>query len=558
MNRSDQWELRTLCLVAFLFLWGSGSSRAQVTAAVTGTIQDFSGAGIPGATVAVMSLETGVERSVTADDAGYYRVLSLPVGRYELKGQKTGFKSAVQTGFDLVVGQQAVMNLRLEVGEARLEITVTAGIPLVNATTASISGLVGEREIKDLPLNGRSFDNLIALNTGAFAVTSLKHGGASGQLGNLFSIAGRSFSENLFLFNGVEYMGPSQGHSVPGGVSGQLSGIDAVREFNVVSDTYGPEYGKRAGGQISIVTMSGTNQLHGTLFEFLRNSIFDAKNYFDHPPGKRIPPFKRNQFGGALGGPIQRDKTFIFGNYEGFRQRLGVSSLSIVPDANARLGLLPCGAITPLPVGCQGTNDTTPAKVPNLNAGMLPYANLWWPAANGPNLGGGAAEAFYNPPQQIREDFGVLRVDHTISNKDSIGGSYLVDDGYDQTPQANPNWGQNTGIRSQVLSLQETHFFSPNVDNTFTAGFSRATFSFVTPALVPIPSNLVFIEGQLNGRLSIGGTTLQSGGGFTSGGSTVASTKPPIETLFPTGRTPGDQRTPPDQPGCVVSATPKQ
>jgi Carboxypeptidase regulatory-like domain len=376
MSRFDQWALPALCLVVFLLVWGGRSAVAQVTAAVTGTIQDGSGAGIAGATVAVISLETGVERSVTADQEGYYRALSLPVGRYEIKGQKTGFKTAMQPDFDLVVGQQAVVNLRLEVGPVQLEITVAAGIPLVNATTASISGLVGEREIKDLPLNGRSFDNLIALNTGAFSVTSLKHGGSSGQLGNLFSIAGRRFSENLFLLNGVEYMGPSQAHSVPGGVSGQLLGIDAVREFNVVSDAYGPEYGKRAGGQINIVTMSGTNQLHGTLFEFLRNSVFDAKNYFDHPLGERIPPFKRNQFGGALGGPIQKDKTFIFGNYEGFRQRLGVSSLSIVPDANARLGLLPCGAITPLPLGCQGTSDTTPAKVPRLNAGMLPYANL--------------------------------------------------------------------------------------------------------------------------------------------------------------------------------------
>jgi hypothetical protein len=515
--------LAKVCLLGFLLLAGSAVAMAQVTASAMGTILDASGAVVPQATVTVTSLETGVARTVTADDAGYYRVLSLPVGRYEIKAEKTGFKTEVGAGFDLVVGQQAVVNLSLELGEVEQQVTVTAEPSLVNTTTASISGLVGEREVKDLPLNGRSFDNLIALNTGAFAVTSLKGGGATGQLGNLFSISGRRYGENLFLFNGVEYMGPSQGHSVPGGVSGELLGIDAVREFNVVSDTYGAEYGKRAGGQISIVTMSGNNRLHGTVYEFLRNSVLDAKNSFDHPVGERIPPFKRNQFGGALGGPIQKDKTFLFGNYEGFRQRLGVSSVSIVPDANARLGLLPCGAIVPLPGGCLGATDTTPAKVPNLNTGMLPYANLWWPIPNGPNLGGGAAEAFYNPLQSIREDFGVLRVDHIFSDRDSIGGSYLVDDGYNQTPQTNPNWGLNTDIRSQVLSIQETHVFSPNVVNTFTAGFSRTTFFFVTPALVPIPPNLVFITGQLNGRLSIGGTTVQSGGGFTPGGSTIVS-----------------------------------
>jgi hypothetical protein len=527
--------LPALLLASFLFLAGSNSLSAQVTASASGTIQDGSGAGIVGATVTVTSMETGVARTVPADDAGYYRVLSLPIGRYELKAEKAGFKTALQVGFDLVVGQQAVVNVTLEVGQIEQQVTVTAETPLINTTTASISGLVGEREVKDLPLNGRSFDNLIALNTGAFSVTSLKRGGFAGQLGNLFSISGRRFSENLFLFNGVEYMGPSQGHSVPGGVSGQLLGIDAVREFNVVTDAYGAEYGKRAGGQISIVTMSGTNQLHGTLYEFLRNSDFDAKNYFDHPVGERIPPFKRNQFGAAVGAPIQKDKTFIFGNYEGFRQRLGVSSVSIVPDANARLGILPCGTITPLPAGCHSTLDTTPVTVPNLNPGMLPYANLWWPVANGPELGGGQAEAFYNPLQSIREDLGVLRIDHTFSQNDFVSGSYLIDDGYNQTPQTNPNWGQNTDIRSQVLSLQETHIFSSNLLNTFTVGFSRATFSFVTPALVPIPANLVFITGQLNGRISIGGNTLQSGGGLTTGGSTIVSNAQTFRNAFSYG-----------------------
>jgi hypothetical protein len=527
----------SLLLVSLIFFLGSTPLRAQVTASLTGTIHDASGAGVPQATVTVTSMETGAERTVISDSEGYYRVLSLPVGRYEMKAEKAGFKTAVQAGFDFVVGQQGVVNLSLVVGQLQQVVTVTAETPLVNITTASVSGLVGEREVKDLPLNGRSFDNLIALTTGAFAVTSLKNGGASGQLGNLFSISGRRFSENLFLFDGVEYMGPSQGHSVPGGVSGELLGVDAVREFNVVTDTYGAEYGKRAGGQISIVSMSGTNQMHGALYEFVRNSALDAKNFFDHPQGERIPPFQRNQFGAALGGPIRRDRTFVFGNYEGFRQRLGVSSVSIVPDANARMGILPCGAISPLPSGCNGTTDTTPVTVPNLNSGMLPYANLWWPVPNGPNLGGGAAEAFYNPLQSIRKDFGLLRVDHIFSQKDFVGVSYLVDDGYNQSPQANPNWGQNTDIRSQVLSLQETHIFSPNVANVFTAGFSRATFFFVTPALVPIPPDLVFITGQLNGRLSIGGSTLQSGGGFTTGGSTVASDQTTFRNAFSYGDT---------------------
>ena len=184
----------SLLLVSLIFFLGSTPLRAQVTASLTGTIHDASGAGVPQATVTVTSMETGAERTVISDSEGYYRVLSLPVGRYEMKAEKAGFKTAVQAGFDFVVGQQGVVNLSLVVGQLQQVVTVTAETPLVNITTASVSGLVGEREVKDLPLNGRSFDNLIALTTGAFAVTSLKNGGASGQLGNLFSISGRRFS----------------------------------------------------------------------------------------------------------------------------------------------------------------------------------------------------------------------------------------------------------------------------------------------------------------------------------------------------------------------------
>src|SRR5919109_4824433 len=142
----------------------------------------------------------------------------------------------------------------------------------------------------------------------------------------------------LFLLNGIESPGASTADVMAGGISGQLLGVDAVREFNVEQDTYGAEYGKRPGGQVSVVTMSGTNAFHGAAFEFLRNSVLDARNYFDQGS---IPSFQRNQFGGAAGGPIRKDRTFVFANYEGFRQRLGLSSVAIVPDDNARQGLLP-------------------------------------------------------------------------------------------------------------------------------------------------------------------------------------------------------------------------
>ena len=211
---------------------------------------------------------------------------------------------------------------------------------------------------------------MITLNPGAINYT-LKSANTSTSNGNTFSVAGRRTSENLVMLNGVEYMGSSQLAVTPGGASGDLLGIDGMREFNVLTDTYSAEYGKRAGAQVSAVTQSGTNQFHGTIFEFLRNSALDSPGPFDNG---NVPPLRRNQFGAAAGGPLKKDRLFLFGNYEGFRQSLNVTSVSVVPDANARIGKLPNS--------CTGV----PTNVANANATMEQYASLFWPAPNGPEL----------------------------------------------------------------------------------------------------------------------------------------------------------------------------
>ena len=302
-------QFKNMIFAFALFTASSTLCFAQVSASISGRVEDPSGAAIPGATVTAISSETGATRTVNTDEAGNFRLLALPVGRYDLRSEKVGFKAALQTGVNLVVGQQAVVNLHLEVGAVQEEVTVTGEAPLVNTTTSSVAGLVGEKQVKELPLNGRSFDLLITLNAGAINYTSMKSPGPAG--GNFFSVAGRRPSENLTLLNGVEYTGASTVAITPGGVSGQLLGIDAVREYNVVSSAFSAEYGKRAGAQVTVVTQSGTNQLHGSAFEFLRNGKLDARNFFDKGP---VPAFKRNQFGGALGGPIRKDHSFIFGN----------------------------------------------------------------------------------------------------------------------------------------------------------------------------------------------------------------------------------------------------
>src|SRR5256886_1855864 len=275
-------KLSAHTLAALLWIsFAVGTINAQVTATVSGRVEDSSGAAVPGASVTVTSVETGAGRTATTNETGTYRVLSLPVGRYEVKAELAGFKSALQTGVNLAVGEKAVVNLKLEVGAAQELVTVTGEAPLVNTTTASVSGLVGEREVKDLPLNGRSFDNLITLNPGA-VLYNFKAGASVGSgEGAYFTVAGRRPSDNLFLLNGIEYTGSSNIGITPGGVSGQLLGIDAVREFNVISDTYSAEYGKRAGGQVSVVTQPGSNQLHRAGFEFLRISALDSRNCFD-------------------------------------------------------------------------------------------------------------------------------------------------------------------------------------------------------------------------------------------------------------------------------------
>jgi hypothetical protein len=209
------------------------------------------------------------------------------------------------------------------------------------------------------------------------------------------------------LLDGVEYTGASGLNQTPGGTSGLLLGVDALREFNVLTDTYGAAYGKRPGGQVLMVANSGSNELHGTVYEYLRNSAMDARNYFDQGA---IPEFQRNQFGGELGGPLRHNRSFLFGNYEGFRQHLDLSDVTLVPDNNARNGYLPetNGALAYVGVA-PATN---------------PYLALW-PVANGPELGGGIAESFSHPQQTIREDFGMVRMDQYLTGRESLSATYF-------------------------------------------------------------------------------------------------------------------------------------
>ena len=451
---------------------------------ISGTVLDASHGTLSGAAVTIKNLETGSERSAVTDSTGRFAAAGLSLGSYSLTASKARFTAQTRSGIQLVLGQEAAVNFTLSVDKVTQEVTVLEDLPVVSVSTAQTSGLVGEREVKELPLNGRSYDELITLNPGIVNYTGQRSGGvgtSNSAIGNMFAVSGRRPQENLFLLNGVEYTSASEINTTPGGASGQLLGVDAVREFNVVTDAYGAEFGKKPGGQVTIATANGTNQVHGSLFEFLRNSDFDARNFFDQ---LHVPQFQRNEFGGAIGGPIRKDRTFIFGNYEGFRQHLGLSDVTLVPDNNARNGYI------------NGVNV-------GLAPGVAKLLTLW-PVQNGPTLGGAIGEAFSNPLQTIREDFGTVRVDHNFSSKDSLFGVYTVDDSGDLTPTANPISQYVETLREQVISLQETHVFTPNVINTSRFGFSRGGYFFNSDTTVDVPG---WIAGRPIGALVIGGST---------------------------------------------------
>jgi hypothetical protein len=446
----------------------------RVSANLSGTVTDQSGAAVSGAAITARNLDTGLSRSTVTDASGRYQVFALPVGQYEVRVKKDGFAEGVRTGIRLVVGQAAVADLSLRIGVVSEQVKVTGDVAVVSVTTQDISGLVGEQQVNNLPLNGRSYDLLLSLNPGIVNFTPEKTGGigvSNSTTGNNFAVSGNRPQQNLFLLNGVEYTGAAENNMQPGGTSQQLLGVDAVREFNVLRDSYGAEYGKRPGGQVIIVTKSGTNQIHGSVYEFLRNNALDAPNYFDRGSA---PPFQRNQFGGSLGGPVQSDKTFLFGNYEGLRQNLHQTSAAFVPDAASRASAVPS---------------------------VVPLLNLWPIAPAGAPDFNGIAQVFSSPVQTIREDFGTIRLDHIFSSRNSLASVYTIDDGNDVTATTlNPFSTDVLNLRQQVFSLEQTHIFSPSTLNVARVGYSRAGYFFTgeptpgTPA-VGVPGFLLGHQG---------------------------------------------------------------
>ncbi|MCH7978256.1 MAG: carboxypeptidase regulatory-like domain-containing protein [Acidobacteria bacterium] len=425
---------------------------------IFGEVHDETGAVIPGASIRITNVETGITREAFTNESGRYRVQNLPVGSYQVDASFTGFKTVTRRGITLTVGQDARVNIALEVGSVTERVEVIGEAPLLETQTAVMGGLVEQEAIRDLPLNGRSFLELATLRAGA---VSADYGGRSVSqgYGNKISIGGGRFTSNVFLLDGT-IMNDAY-NSAGSAAGGAIGGVETVREFKVITNAYSAEYGNHTGGVVTAVTRSGTNQLHGSVYEFLRNDNLDAAKWEDNKFGAEKPEFKRNQFGASIGGPIVPGKTFFFGNFEGLRERRGSTEVLRVPDADARRGFLP--------------NSDGELEFFALDPAVEPFFDLVWPlppAGVGENLGDGRIRFGRAITEPTNQNYFTARVDHTFSSNDSVFFRYTFDQAVRQLVNS-VNMVVDQRTRNQFLTFQYDRIMSPRLLNSLNLGFSR-------------------------------------------------------------------------------------
>lgn len=497
------------CLLVLAFsLMAASRARAQVAGAtLSGTVTDASGAVIPNAKIAIKNVATGVTRDIAADASGFYSAPNLLPGNYEITASSSGFATEVRTGVSLEVGAQQVLNITMRVGQVTEKVQVTGEAPAVQLATSSVSAVVNSTTVRELPLNGRSWADLANLQPGVVAIQAQPPVANSlrGQRGFAaqISVAGARPTQNNYRLDGISINDYT--NTAPGSLLGGDLGVDAIQEFSVLTSNYSAEYGRTSGGVVNAITRSGTNQFHGSAYEFLRNDALDARNFFD----RKIPPFRRNQFGVDGGGPIRKDKLFVFGDYEGIRQSLGITSVNTVPSDAARAGTL-CSA-----------PDTTPACSPTaitVDPSAQKYLPMWTLPNGGTRPGAnGDIGIFTFPAQQvINENFVTVRVDGKISDKDSLVATYLGDDTPYNSPDALDNVLIDAETNRQIATLEETHIFSPTFVNSARGGYSRegAVTGRNISAINPLAKDptLAAIPGFLAPAVAVTGLTSTIGG----------------------------------------------
>jgi hypothetical protein len=461
---------------------------------ISGTISDKSGAVVANATVSLTNLATGVTTTVTTNTQGLYSVPNLLPGNYQEKVSAAGFGISVRNGIVLTVGSQMVSNVEMKVGAINETVEISAQPPDLQLESSAISNSTDSQTIVELPLNARSWTDLATLQPGVSTIRAMAPVSSTDRLGRGYgvelSVSGGRPQQNNYLLDGISINDYT--NQAPGSILGGNLGVDAVSEFSVLTSNQGAEYGRTSGGVISAITRTGTNRFHGSAYEFLRNSALDARNYFDPPS---IAPFRRNQFGVAAGGPIQKDKTFIFADYEGLRQSLGLSMVDNVPSLAARNGQLSTGTVT-------------------VDTFVKPYL-AFYPLPNGPVSGDTGIYSF-SGSAITTENYFTTRVDHRFSEKDNLAGSYM----FDNSPSSQNDEFNNklifTKTKRQLVSLEENHVFNSSLVNSFRLGYHReyAAAPSGSKAINPLAADisLGYVPGDTVGFIGVPGLTFFSGG----------------------------------------------
>ncbi|MGC2322942.1 MAG: carboxypeptidase regulatory-like domain-containing protein [Terriglobales bacterium] len=469
---------------------------AQVAGArIAGTITDSTDAVIVGAQVTIKNTANGFTRELVTNKSGFYSAPNLLPGPYAVTASAKDFKSEVRTGLTLTVGADVEVNLTMAIGAANQSVQVQGEAPAVETNNATLSAVVNGQTVRELPLNARDWTQLAALEPGVAQIstqaapTNLLTRGNRG-LGTQMTVSGGRPQQNNYRIDGISINDYSNGG--PGSALGNDLGVDAIQEFSVVTANAQADYGKTSGGVINAVTRQGTNTLHGSVYEFLRNSALDARNYFDPAT---IPPFRRNQFGAALGGPIKKDRTFFFADYEGLRQDQSVTQRAVVPTRAARNGQLVAGTVT-----------VSPLVEPYLALYPLPTSNIK-----------GDTGTFTSITQQIgNQNFFTTRIDHEFSPADLVHGTYMFDDSTLTSPDLFQTVVSGTLVRRQLATAEYTKTFSPAFVSTFRVGFSRVRADVMKPieTLLPFagdPSN-GFVPGSPVGFIGVTGLSSYTGG----------------------------------------------
>jgi hypothetical protein len=489
--------------VTLLTVWviASGVLLAQgSTASVLGTVTDSSGAVIANASVQVKNLGTGRVQTVPSDGQGRYVVADLPIGVYEAQASAEGFQTVVHRGITLTVGAQAVVDFSLTVGQSQQTVTVEGTVSQVDTVSTAVGTYVEQKQINDLPLNGRNFTDLVALVPGVASGSQIGNGGANLLYGveQNFSVSGARAEGQAYLLDSTDIQG-FWNHGSGSGVMGTTLGIEAIAEFSVLTNTYSAQFGGN-GAVVNAVSRSGTNNFHGSAYEFLRNSALDARNFFDGPS---VPAFRQNQFGGSLGGPIKKDKLFFFVNDEELRKSLGQTVVALVPDANAHKGLLPCATAGPTFPCDPATNlanvGVNPKVAPILNLYPLPTASA----------GPGTGTIREVDTQTGNENYLLGRVDYSLSDKDSLYVRYVRDFGDAVFPFLGsplpPRWPEVGSTRNQFATIEYRRVISPTVVNQLRFAFTRTRETDVQQNPDQVAALNFFPERHQNGGVNITG-----------------------------------------------------